>query len=264
MRAAEEERASLNESIMLRQSAEAQSHSAGFEAWLRSRGDIKARRNAAVTPPPRRADGAQIFTGDDIAEEFGVNKSSYEAVVLPNIKAYQARARALGDPAAVLELQTEAIAKELEWSEVLVSLRAAPVNPADLYNVRMGSTPYTVSRARARRRSATHGPQPQSDALKPPFVAGNDGLAVVVKVGPGVKNLSENDWVMPFKAGMGTWRSLAVWREKDVLKMPADLLPVEYAAMLRAPPPRARARARAHPRQARCAWRTGYWRTTGR
>lgn len=48
MRAAEEERASLNESIMLRQSAEAQSHSAGFEAWLRSRGDIKAR---AVTPP---------------------------------------------------------------------------------------------------------------------------------------------------------------------------------------------------------------------
>ena len=43
MRAAEEERASLNESITVRQSAEAGSHTAGFEAWLRSRGDIKVR-----------------------------------------------------------------------------------------------------------------------------------------------------------------------------------------------------------------------------
>lgn len=41
MRAVEEERASLNESITVRQSAEAGSHTAGFEAWLRSRGDIK-------------------------------------------------------------------------------------------------------------------------------------------------------------------------------------------------------------------------------
>lgn len=64
-------------------------------------------------------------------------------------------------------------------------------------------------------------------------MGGNDCLAVVVKVGPGVKNLSENDWVIPYKPGMGTWRSLAAWRERDVLKMPADLMPLEYAAMLR-------------------------------
>ena len=187
----------------------------------------------------------------------------------------------LGAPSETLEVATEAIAKELEWGEVrrraalqaassavspvrpprsvqvLVSMRAAPINPADLYNVRMGSTPYT----------------PESDALKPPFIAGNDGLAVVVKVGPGVKNLSENDWVIPFKTGMGTWRSLAVWREKDVLKMPVDLMPVEYAAMLRAPPPLPRSLQRcaapaADPRtraraQARCAWPTVCWRTTG-
>jgi hypothetical protein len=48
MRAAEEERASLNESITVRQSAEAGSHTAGFEAWLRSRGDIKVRFVALV------------------------------------------------------------------------------------------------------------------------------------------------------------------------------------------------------------------------
>lgn len=159
----------------------------------------------------------------------------------------QVKCTSLGAPSETLEVATEAIAKELEWgevrggwmgyglcwaglrahplprslSQVLVSLRVVPINPGDLYNVRMGSTPYTA----------------ESDALKPPFIAGNDGLAVVVKVGPGVKNLSENDWVIPFKTGMGTWRSLAVWREKDVLKMPVDLMPIEYAAMLRMPPP---------------------------
>lgn len=83
---------------------------------------------------------------------------------------------------------------------------------------------------------AAVGQQAEPDAPKPPFTAGNDGLAVVVKVGPGVKNLSENDWVIPYKTGMGTWRSLASWREKDVLKMPAELLPIEYAAMLRTSP----------------------------
>ena len=60
--------------------------------------------------------------------------------------------------------------------------------------------------------------QPDGEGLKPPFVAGNDGLAVVVKVGPGVKFLSENDWVIPNKPAMGTWQSLVTWKEKDVIK----------------------------------------------
>lgn len=104
-----------------------------------------------------------------------------------------------------------------------------------------------------------------SDSVEPPFVAGHDGVAVVVKVGrachapqlgcgqkhagrrsagtrsflsghtgyygrlltvdasgcltacvpvcpqvgPGVKGLAENDWVVPLKPNLGTWRSLA-------------------------------------------------------
>ena len=53
------------------------------------------------------------------------------------------------------------------------------------------------------------------------------------EVGAGVKALAEGDWVVPFKPGMGTWRSLAVWKEKDLMKMPADMMPMEYAAMMR-------------------------------
>ena len=73
----------------------------------------------------------------------------------------------------------------------------------------------------------------RTDPLEPPFVAGNDGIGVVVKVGPGVKSLTENDWVLPFKPGMGTWTSLAVWKESDVLKIPVDVMPVEYASLIR-------------------------------
>ena len=30
-----------------------------------------------------------------------------------------------------------------------------------------------------------------------------------LQVGPGVKGLAENDWVVPLGPGLGTWRSLA-------------------------------------------------------
>jgi trans-2-enoyl-CoA reductase len=130
-------------------------------------------------------------------------------------RAYQARFKTLGKPKESLELVCEPIPQALEWGEVLVSIRAAPINPADLYDVQTG------------------GQRDAVDAMKTPFVAGNDGLGFVVKVGPGVKNLQENDWVLPFMPHLGTWRSLAVLKERDTLKIPVDLMPVEYAAMMR-------------------------------
>jgi len=195
----EEARQSMAEQIALREAPEAQSHTAGFEAWLRSRGES----------------AGQVYTAETVAEQFGVVKSSYDAVPLPPIKAYQVQCNDLGKPKDVLELGSEPIPAELEWGEVLINVRAAPINPGDLYTVHMG------------------GAGSADTIAKPPFIAGNDGLGVVVKVGPGVKNLSENDWVFPFKFGLGTWRSLVVWKEKDLLKMPVDLMPIEYAAMMR-------------------------------
>jgi NADPH:quinone reductase-like Zn-dependent oxidoreductase len=53
----------------------------------------------------------------------------------------------------------------LDVVQVLVSMRAAVVNPADLYNIQMGGL-HTAD----------------GGGLTPPFVAGSDGLAVVVKV----------------------------------------------------------------------------------
>ena len=45
------------------------------------------------------------------------------------------------------------------------------------------------------------------------------------QVGEGAA-LAEGDQVMPLRANMGTWRSLAVWRARDLIRMPPDALPV--------------------------------------
>lgn len=51
----------------------------------------------------------------------------------------------------------------LEWGEVLISIRVAPINPADVYTASMGGN---------------YGP----DHRKAPYVAGHDGIGVVMKV----------------------------------------------------------------------------------
>ena len=184
----EARRESLAEAI-IKTEREKGSHTAGFEAWLRARG-----------PDMNKTLGVE-----EMIDRFGVNKGSYDEVVLPKIRAYRVNAVSPGS----FELKSEAIPPTLEWGEILVNVRVAPMNPADM----------------------------NADALanrgKFPFVAGSDGVATVVKVGAGVKSLNEGDWVVPFAADAGTWRSLAVWKEKDVIKIPADILPLEHAAMIR-------------------------------
>ncbi len=197
--AAETVSPSLTEQLVLRQGPAAASHSAGFEAWMRSRGDS----------------GVRVFTADDVVEQFGVVKGSYESVPLPQIKAYTVRCERAGLPKEVLTLRGEPLPAELEWGQVLISFRAAPINPADLYTIQTGGL---------------YGSEP---AAEPPFVPGHDGVGVVVKTGPGVKALVEGDWVVPLTPHAGTWRSLAALRERDLLRLPADVMPVEQAAVLR-------------------------------
>lgn len=69
--------------------------------------------------------------------------------------------------------------------------------------------------------------------MKPtlPAVAGNEGVAVVKAVGSNVSTIKVGDWVIPNKAGFGTWREEAVSNEKDFLKIRNDI-PVAYAASI--------------------------------
>lgn len=126
-----------------------------------------------------------MFTSDDVVEQYGVAKGSYDEIALPRINAHtvrragrrprcmpcldtdvpprralvsvraadrllpptpslcpaavcplpcppQVRCLQAGPPAEVLEVGQEPIARVLEWGEVLLSVRYAPINPADL------------------------------------------------------------------------------------------------------------------------------------
>ena len=45
--------------------------------------------------------------------------------------------------------------------------------------------------------------------------------------------MKEGDWVVPGVTHLGSWRSLAVWKEADLLQLPPDSLPLEHAAVMR-------------------------------
>uniref|UniRef100_UPI0023DD3ED0 enoyl-[acyl-carrier-protein] reductase, mitochondrial isoform X5 n=1 Tax=Callithrix jacchus TaxID=9483 RepID=UPI0023DD3ED0 len=82
----------------------------------------------------------------------------------------------------------------------------------------------------------TTGIQPRSSrnyGLLPelPAVGGNEGVAQVVAVGSSVTRLKPGDWVIPANAGLGTWRTEAVFSEEALIQVPSDI-PLESAATL--------------------------------
>lgn len=75
----------------------------------------------------------------------------------------QVKCKTGGQPKQTLSVELEPLPKELEWGEVLVSIRYAPINPADLYTCMTGGW---------------YG----NETIKAPFIAGHDGIGVVMKV----------------------------------------------------------------------------------
>ncbi|MEJ1282344.1 serine/arginine-rich splicing factor 4 [Cricetulus griseus] len=94
-------------------------------------------------------------------------------------------------------------------SDVHVRMLAAPVNPADI-NMIQGN----------------YGLLP-----KLPTVGGNEGVGQVVAVGSSVSGLKPGDWVILASAGLGTWRTEAVFSEKALIQVPKDV-PLQSAATL--------------------------------
>ncbi|XP_063487573.1 enoyl-[acyl-carrier-protein] reductase, mitochondrial isoform X8 [Symphalangus syndactylus] len=137
----------------------------------------------------------------------GPAASSYSA------SAETARVRALvyghhGDPAKVVELKNLDRAA-VGGSDVRVKMLAAPINPSDI-NMIQGN----------------YGLLPEL-----PAVGGNEGVAQVVAVGSNVTRLKPGDWVIPANAGLGTWRTEAVFSEDALIQVPSDI-PLQSAATL--------------------------------
>lgn len=105
-----------------------------------------------------------------------------------------------GEATEVFKVSASPIPAALEWGQVMISVRATPISPADIYTARLGG-------------------EFGDDKATVPYTAGHDGVGVVQKIGPGVKDLKEGDWVLPFKTHLGLWRSLVVVDEKSLMKV---------------------------------------------
>ena len=45
--------------------------------------------------------------------------------------------------------------------------------------------------------------------------------------------VEDGDWVIPLRDGLGTFTSLSIWDDKDFMKVPKEIMPLEYMALHR-------------------------------
>jgi len=119
-----------------------------------------------------------------------------------------------GNPVETIRVEEREIAVP-GAGEVLVEVRAAPINPADL--------------------NTLEGKYPVRPTL--PAVPGIEGVGVVSATGSGVTQLKTGSVVL-LPHGLGTWREAVVVPERDLIELPSDV-PIEQAAMLKINPPTA-------------------------
>ena len=116
-----------------------------------------------------------------------------------------------GNPADVLHVESR------PWptpapGEVIVKMRAAPINPADLNQI--------------------EGKYPVRAEL--PATPGFEGAGIVVDVGADVKGLTSGALVI-LPHNVGTWRNAVAVKADELVVVPADIKPV-HAAMLKINP----------------------------
>ncbi len=116
-----------------------------------------------------------------------------------------------GKPAEVLQIKTEPWPKPTA-DEVVVAMRAAPINPADINSIQ-GKYP-------ARR--------------DVPAIPGFEGAGVVVELGANVKSIANGALVI-LPHNIGTWREAVAVKASELVVVPSDIEPMQ-AAMLKINP----------------------------
>src|SRR5215510_9468320 len=116
-----------------------------------------------------------------------------------------------GNPADVLHVETRPWPKP-DADEVVVKMRAAPINPADLNQI--------------------EGKYPVRPALS--ATPGFEGAGVVSELGAGVKSLTSSALVI-LPHNVGIWRDAVAVKAKELVVVPDGIEPVQ-AAMLKINP----------------------------
>ena len=116
-----------------------------------------------------------------------------------------------GNPADVLQVESRPWPTPVP-GEVIVKMRAAPINPADLNQI--------------------EGKYPVRAEL--PATPGFEGAGIVLDVGADVKGLTSGALVI-LPHNVGTWRDAVAVKADELVVVPADIKPV-HAAMLKINP----------------------------
>lgn len=106
-----------------------------------------------------------------------------------------------GEPKHVLKLRDVELPPSLGTRQVLVKMLMAPINPSD---VNMMEGTYFI--------------QPNL-----PAVMGNEGVGEIVDCGSDVKGLTQGDWVIPADTAFGTWQTMKLVDDTEIIKIHNDI-----------------------------------------
>ncbi|CAK9437769.1 uncharacterized protein LODBEIA_P21470 [Lodderomyces beijingensis] len=131
-----------------------------------------------------------------------------------------------GPPKDVLFTQNFTIDDDnLAPEQVLVKTIASPVNPSDINQIQ-GVYPSKPAK------TLDYGTD------EPAAPCGNEGLFQVLKVGDQVREFQVGDWAIPSQVNFGTWRTHALGKEVDFIKLDKGIT-VNQGATISVNPPTA-------------------------
>ncbi|XP_001603553.1 enoyl-[acyl-carrier-protein] reductase, mitochondrial [Nasonia vitripennis] len=117
-----------------------------------------------------------------------------------------------GEPAEVIQITTDSLPSPGD-NQVAVKWLYSPVNPADINTIQ--------------------GKYPSKPPL--PAVPGNEAVGEIVAVGPNTEDLCVGDRVVPNGLNKGTWRTHAIYKSQEMIKIKKEMDTVE-ASMLNVNP----------------------------
>lgn len=82
-----------------------------------------------------RGESLQTYGVDEIIEQNGVVKGSYDEVQLPKIRAFNVMYKhpSMTKPAEAFEVKSTPLPPTLEWGQVLINVKAASIGPGDIH-----------------------------------------------------------------------------------------------------------------------------------
>lgn len=244
----DEERISAANRTAVIQSGFSMSHSAGFEAWMRNQKGIG---------------NHGFFTAEDLLRESKagnlsgvIEATGSSATPLPTLTATALRFDRHGPPEEVLKIDPAfRLPDTLGHGEVLVYWLASSVTEEDLLRIQ---TPLTILNNFPPFNRTKH----KWEEIRLPATAGGEGVGIILATAkdvplaridetdeaakamrslPGMHahehSLEVKDWVVALpdsrRAPVGCWSTLSVCASDRLLKVPAQLLPLQHYACSR-------------------------------